>query len=193
MENNKEEKKIRTTPVKCRYCHGTIDRVTGIEGIDWVMRSRNWYYHKKCFDTWKAEVADAKHANLTEEQWFDQAWEYLTKYIKLDLNYGKTRSQWASFISKRKYPAKGMYFALLYFYDVLNGDPMQSKGGIGIIPHIYDDSRAYWYQREEKERGIVEKLTKQLQEKEAWEQTRKIIRTEPKKENRRKLLSLDDI
>ena len=37
--------------------------------------------------------------------------------------------------------AKGMYFALKYFYEIKKGDVSKSENGIGIIPHIYEDSR----------------------------------------------------
>ena len=38
----------------------------------------------------------------------------------------------------------------------------KSNGGIGIIPYIYDESRAYWYNREDKQKGIVADIEQQI-------------------------------
>ena len=34
---------------QCRLCKIEIDK----EKDDWVMPSRNYYYHKKCYENWK--------------------------------------------------------------------------------------------------------------------------------------------
>ena len=37
------------------------------------------------------------------------------------IDYKKTKSQWKNFLKQNK-TAKGIYFAIRYFYDVLKGD-----------------------------------------------------------------------
>ena len=39
---------------ECRICHMPIDKVRQKENIDWIMPSKGWYYHKECYETWKA-------------------------------------------------------------------------------------------------------------------------------------------
>ena len=43
--------------VKCRICGQEFDTNTLTEGEDWIMPSKNWYYHVKCYTDWK--VADS--------------------------------------------------------------------------------------------------------------------------------------
>ena len=57
-----------------------------------------------------------------------------------------------------------MYFALKYFYEIKKGDVSKSENGIGIIPHIYEDSRDYWVEREHREQGIVAAIEHQIKE-----------------------------
>ena len=36
--------------VQCRICKEKFDTSQLIKDIDWVMPSKNWYYHKNCYD-----------------------------------------------------------------------------------------------------------------------------------------------
>lgn len=58
--------------------------------------------------------------------------------------------------------AKGMYFALKYFYGIKKNDISKSENGIGIIPHIYEESCTYWIEREQKEVGICSAIEQQI-------------------------------
>jgi hypothetical protein len=60
--------------------------------------------------------------------------------------------------------AKGIYFAIKYFYDVKKNDASKSENGIGIIPHIYEDSCEYWQERERREAGICAAIEQQILE-----------------------------
>ena len=44
---------------ECRICHVPIDK----ENDDWVMPSKNWYYHRQCYEDWK------KSEPLKDEEW----------------------------------------------------------------------------------------------------------------------------
>ena len=61
-----------------------------------------------------------------------------------------------------KMTAKGIYFALRYFYGIKKNDFSKSENGIGIVSHIYEDSCNYWRDREEKDRGICEAIEQQI-------------------------------
>ncbi len=55
--------------VHCRICKGEIDREKTTEGTDWVMPSRNYFYHCKCYNDWKRKKDDV-HAEANDEMWF---------------------------------------------------------------------------------------------------------------------------
>lgn len=176
--------------VTCRLCgKKDIDRNVQVEGKDWVMRSRNYFYHKSCFDEW---VSGKNELNSTkaDNTWADYAWAYLQDEKHIHLNYEKFRAQWNSFL-KKNMTSKGIYFCLKYFYDVKHGDCEKSQEGIGIVPYIYREGTQYWVAREEKEKGICARIEQQLKEK-AAQRTVKIAPVI--RETKRKVtISLDEI
>ena len=154
----------KTILVKCRICKKQFNRLDPnlIEGVDYVKPSERMYYHKKCYDDYQNSKLDV-HASMTDELWFQAAWDFLRRELKYDFNFVKVRKQWESFL-KNKMTAKGMYFALKYFYEIKKNDVTKSENGIGIIPHIYEDSHTYWLEREYRDRGVVAAIEKQILE-----------------------------
>lgn len=154
----------KTILVKCRICKQQFNRLDPnlVEGVDYVKPSEKMYYHKRCYDEYQSSKLDV-HADMTDELWFKAAWDFLRRDLKYDFNFVKVRKQWESFL-KNKMTAKGMYFALKYFYEIKKNDASKSENGIGIIPHIYEDSRDYWVEREHREQGIVAAIEQQIKE-----------------------------
>ena len=154
----------RTIMVQCRICKERFNRGDPnlVEGMDYVKPSKNMYYHKKCYDEYLSTRLDV-HANMADEGWFNASWDLLRRDLKYDFNFVKVRKQWESFL-KNKMTAKGMYFALKYFYEIKKNDVTKSENGIGIIPHIYEDSCSYWQEREHREQGIVAAIEQQIKE-----------------------------
>ena len=154
----------KTILVKCRICKEQFNRLDPnlIEGVDFVKPSERMYYHKKCYDEYQNSKLDV-HANMTDELWFQAAWDFLRRDLKYGFNFVKVRRQWESFL-KNKMTAKGMYFALKYHYEIKKGDVTKSENGIGIIPHIYEDSCSYWMERESRITGIVAAIEQQIME-----------------------------
>ena len=146
--------------VHCRVCNGEIDRNTTEEGKDWLMRSKGWFYHKDCYDSWVAEK-DNLHASKGNEEWLDYTWEFLTKEMLMEIDFIKFKKQWESYL-KKNMTAKGIYFSLRYYYDIQKAPRNKAKGGIGIVPYVYDEACSYWVERERKEKGICERITQQL-------------------------------
>ena len=170
----------RTIMVQCRICKEKFNRgdPNVVEGVDYVKPSKNMYYHKKCYDEYISSRRDV-HANLADESWFDACWDLLRKDLKYDFNFFKVRKQWESYL-KNKMTAKGIYFALKYHYEIRHGDVTKSENGIGIIPHIYEDSRFYWQERERRERGIVAAIEEQIKQ----AQKQNVVNVKIKKEKR---------
>lgn len=142
--------------VHCRVCKEPFDTE---ERTDWIMPSKRYYYHKVCYDTWVKGKADL-HKNSTDEEWFVYLKDYLANEVRADINYPKLNNQWNSFLKKR-YTAKGIYFAMKYFFEAGHGDSLKTDG-IGIIPYIYDEACTYWYKRNEREQGICDRIEEQL-------------------------------
>ena len=92
---------------------------------------------------------------------------------------------------KQNKTAKGIYFAIRYFYDVQKGDKEKSLGGIGIVSSIYEDSCAYWYDREDKDHGICARIEEQM--KQQAEQKKIVVKQTKRKSIREKAISLEDI
>lgn len=159
--------------VMCRACRKTdIDRNIQIEGVDWVMPRSRYYYHKKCYDDWIKKKDDI-HADVENDTlWRDATYDFLTRDLKLNIR-DKFFSQWKNYMNSQKYTAKGIYFAIRYFYNVQKGDPSKAEGGIGIIPYIYSDACSYWVDQERKTKGIVADIERQLRE--AEQRTKKVV------------------
>lgn len=148
--------------VKCRACGiKDIDRNIQIEGEDWVCPSKNYFYHKKCYESW-AKKNDDIHAKATDEEWYQALLYYLNHSIKAPIDYKKLRSQWMNYTKQKTKTAKGIYLAVRYFYEVIRGDKEKSQGGIGIISFIYEDSCSYWRTRESREAGICSRIEQQI-------------------------------
>ena len=173
-------------PVHCRVCKQAIDRQNE---TGWIMPATKQYYHEKCYADW-VEKKDDLHAKASDNEWFEALKYYLSHVIKAPVDYKKVTSQWRNFLKQNK-TAKGIYFAIRYFYDVQKGDKDKSCGGIGIVSSIYDDSRAYWYDREEKEHGICARIEAQMREQAMQKQI--IIKQAKRKSIRGKAISLEDI
>lgn len=172
--------------VKCRICGEHIDRQNQ---DDWIMPSKNYFYHKICYDTWGKKKNDV-HAKATNKEWQDMLWEYLRKDLKIDVDFNKLNNQWNSFL-KKGMTAKGMYFCIKYFYEVKNGDPKKSENGIGIIPYIYEECASYWQKREKDQKGICAKIEEQI--KQTYRQKRIVVNQKQEKTRVRANYSLDDI
>lgn len=165
--------------VHCRVCGAEIDKRTK-EGAEWIMPSKNFYYHPTCYADYQKKKNDI-HAKADDKIWFDSLKDYLAKDLKMGVNYSKITSQWQSFL-KKGMTAKGIYFAIKYYYETQNGDIKKSEGGIGIVPLIYNDSKEYWVNREMRETGICEKITRQLMER----QSQKVIIVQQKEAKKEK-------
>lgn len=147
--------------VECRLCKQKINRDLD-DPSSWIMPSKNYYYHTKCYNDWKNNIADV-NSTATDEAWFEGLWNYLAKDLKIEIDWSKTKSQWKNFL-KQKMTAKGIYFTIRYFYEYGGGDPKKSKNGIGIVPSVYQQSCEFWANKERREKGICARIEQQIME-----------------------------
>ena len=143
---------------ECRFCHIQIDKTKEIEGVDWIMPSKNWYYHKSCYDTWKAAPA-------TDEEWKLLIYDFLARDLKVKYNYHLCEAQITKFWKENKINPKGIYFTLKYFYEIKNNPWEKGHGGLGIVPWVFVDAKNYWIEQEKKKRGFLKSIESNLKEK----------------------------
>lgn len=147
--------------VHCRVCKQEIDIDSS---QDWMMPSTNWYYHPKCYQDWIARKGDRSiTVDRQEQDWFDLLKDYLWRDLKMPgIDWQKVHSQWKNYLNSKNYTPKGIYFAVIYFYEVQHGNADMAKGGIGIVANIYNDSAHYWSNLEHKRKGTLEDIIKQM-------------------------------
>ena len=157
---------------ECRLCKGKIDK----SADDWIMPSKNYYYHKECYKNWKkAEVVD-------DEDYVELIYDYIARDLKVSYDWWVCEAQRKKFIKDNKMTNKGILFALKYFYEVKHGDWEKGHGGIGIVPFVYGDSCAYWAARERASQGTIAEIERQMCE--ASARAKKVIakkETKPRK------------
>lgn len=156
---------------QCRVCKEQIDKSKD----DWIMPSKNWYYHKSCYKSWK----EAKYSN--DEDYIDLIYDYIARDLKVTYDYHMCEAQRKKFIKDNRMTNKGILFALKYFYEVKHGDWSKGHGGIGIIPFVYTDSCAYWAAKERESGGIIKEIEKQMREAAERRKTIVIQEVKPRK------------
>jgi hypothetical protein len=150
--------------VHCRICKAAIDRDNQ---TDWVEPTPKWFYHISCYEDFankKGKIREGDiSAEVEDDVWKSAVYDYLRRDLKMGINYVKFTSQWNNFL-KKNMTAKGIYFALRYFYEVANGDPKKSENGIGIVPHIYNEGTEYWGNRNQRDKGICARIEAQIKQ-----------------------------
>lgn len=155
MSGNGKKKKFNI--VQCRLCKGEIDRNIDPDGNDWIMASKNYFYHRQCYKNWKkAELKD-------DEDYVDLIYDFIARDLKVTYDWWVCEAQRKKFV-KEKMTNKGILFALKYFYEVKHGDWEKGHGGIGIVPFIYSDACAYWAARERQSAGTIAEIERQMRE-----------------------------
>ncbi len=151
--------------IKCRLCGiEDINKKTQQENIDYI-RHGKWYAHKSCYEERERRRGNIDiHEDQDDNFWKDISYDYLRKDLKIPIVPKVFFSQWKNYMESKKpfYSAKGIYFALRYFYGVKKGDTSKANGGIGIIPYIYDESKEYWYKVEDEQKGTVAAIEEQM-------------------------------
>jgi hypothetical protein len=175
--------------VTCRVCKERFDIANLKEGVDYVKPSRNFYYHKRCYDNWRAG-ADGVGSKTEDEQWHLYIYDFIARDMKVEYDYFKIEAQIKQFLKKRM-TMKGIFFTLKYFYEIKKGDWSKGYGGIGIVEHVYGDAVKYWVAQENRSIGICAQIEKQMMQ--ARESQVKSINYVKTKKKKKKKINLDDI
>lgn len=126
------------------------------------------YYHTSCYNDFakknvKLENGEGLSIEAEDDFWRTAVYDYFRKDLKTSLNYPKFISQWNNFLKKGR-TAKGIYFTLRYFYEIVKGDPKRSENGIGIADCIYEEGTNYWGNRNQRDKGICDRIEEQIRQ-----------------------------
>lgn len=169
--------------VKCRICKGEINR--NVE-TDWIMPSRNWYYHEKCYKDWK------KSTPTQDEQYISFIYDFISRDMKVQYDYHMCETQRKKYVNEKNMTNKGIFFTLKYFYELKGGDWEKGHGGLGIVPYVYNEACTYWVEQERKSKGIVAQIEAQM--KKAAERDSKVIKKkEVKKKSKINLAIIEEM
>ena len=142
--------------VKCPICNETFDS----NAEEFVMIGRR-YAHKTCFEQ--------KEASKTQEEKDKEALEqYILKLFNETRISAKIRRQINDYRDKYGYSYSGMLKALVYHYEIKNGDISKANNGIGIVEWVYKDAYNYyyalWLANQKNEHKLIERYVPQVQE-----------------------------
>jgi len=118
--------------VKCPVCEERFYK----SEVDYVKKGKR-YYHKECMK----KVEDTKDANslVYKEELFD----IIKKIFNIEYPTPRIIKQVKSF-KKKGYTYFGMQKTLEYFFILQNNSVKKARGGIGIIPYVYDEASDYY-------------------------------------------------
>lgn len=158
----------------CRYCGNPVFTPADKKDITWMQRSKGWFYHLSC---WHEFIStEGKSTEKTDDQWFDLIFDVLKRELKSSYNFHQIKKQCENMI-KDGMTMKGIYYAVNYIFLIKN-TRYEPKYGLGLIPHIYEESANYWYERWLNEEDIFHQIER-LQE--MRETDKKIILMKEKK------------
>lgn len=177
--------------VKCRWCNESFD-TEKLESDKWIMPVEKHYYHTDCFlEKQKPGALRPEKQGDDFSVWSKNIFDFIQRDLKGECNYSRISQQMKQFKIKNKdWTYKGMYFALKYFYEIKKNDWNKSNGGVGILPYIYYEGTEYWRELNRKQKGIIEAIEKQIEER----KNKETIKIKRKNQNTKKdKYNLDEI
>jgi len=96
------------------------------------------YAHLHCHE--REEEKRAK-----EEKDKEALEQYIMKMFNEEFVNPRVRKQINEFKDKYNYTYSGILKALVYFFEVKGNSIEKAKGGIGIVPYVYNDAYNYYY------------------------------------------------
>lgn len=138
----------------CRKCHKQFTAKEEEREITWHARSRGYYYHMSC---WNEYIQ--KDNDKNSDEWLDLIFDLITRELHGTYDYFKVKAQAEGFVNKGGFSMKGIYFTLYWFFIVHKGE-YKPEYGIAIVPHVYEQSSAYWLEQESKRQGIMAEIEK---------------------------------
>ncbi len=123
--------------VICAICKQKFDR----DKYPAILVTSRRYAHASCAGTLSAEETQKEKDRKDLE-------DYIIKLFNLEHMNGKITLQINKFLQDHPdYTYSGIKHTLEYFYDIKGNSIEKANGGIGIVPWVYAEARAYFYQQ----------------------------------------------
>lgn len=143
--------------VKCSICGQQFDANTE----QYVNTSSRRYAHKNCFD-----LKQKEQEQLEKEK--NDLENYIMKLFNISYVDARIHKQINEYINNYKYTYSGIQKALVYHYEVKNGDIEKANGGIGIVPYVYQNAFNYYYSlweaKQKNENKVIKEYVPEVQE-----------------------------
>lgn len=120
--------------VTCVYCNERFDR----DRMPFEQVSSRRYAHLECH---KREAAKREKDEKDKEE----LEKYIMNMFKEEFVNPRVRKQINEYREKYNYTYSGILKALVYFFEVKGNSIEKAKGGIGIVPYVYNDAYNYYY------------------------------------------------
>ncbi|MCF8001665.1 MAG: hypothetical protein K9K76_07415 [Halanaerobiales bacterium] len=118
--------------VKCPVCEERFYK----KDVDFIKKGRR-YYHKDCLQ----KVEDKQDANSLVYK--EELFNLIKELFNIDYPTPRIIKQIKSFKNKG-YTYFGMKKTLEYFFNLQDNSIKKARGGIGIIPYVYDEASEYY-------------------------------------------------
>ena len=69
---------------------------------------------------------------------------YIKELFKEDFVNPRIVKQLKQFTKEYGYSYSGIHHTLVYFFGIKQNSILKARGGIGIVPYVYSDARAYY-------------------------------------------------
>ena len=119
--------------VICPYCKLKFDA----DKEEYIKPNSQRYAHKKCH-----EEACANQKKSESDR--DKVIEYVRKIFESPVINPRIWKQLKQYTEEYNYTYKGILNALIYAFEVRKNDISKAKGGIGIVPYVYQDANKYF-------------------------------------------------
>ena len=119
--------------VKCLYCGQQFDR-----NAEPCVKIKTRYAHTACAEKHESEIPQ-------EQKDLQALKDYIVQKFGNYANWALVNKQIKSYKEENNYTYRGILKSLQYWYDIKKNDISKAKGGIGIIPYIYNQALDYYY------------------------------------------------
>lgn len=153
--------------VTCRECKQKFDAQPEGKDALWVMPSKNWYYHKECYETWVKNRKQNNDVSIQKdnEEYLKDITYYLSHVLKYPFDWARVTKDLQILTGpKYKRTAKGLRFALIYWYEIKKNGFNPEYPGIWCAQLCYEESRVYWQERMLKQNDILSQYDKQIRD-----------------------------
>jgi hypothetical protein len=143
--------------VKCSICGKSFDANTE----DFVKTSTTRYAHKYCAE-------HQEEMKSQEQKDFEQLESYTKQLFQVETLTPRFYQLVRQYVKDYQFTYKGMFQALVYFYDIKQNSVDKARGSIGIIPYCYREASDYfmllWQARQKNETKVVKDYAPEVEE-----------------------------